>query len=186
MPLDDRVWIIYKISSLPSVNASGKVRQPLGVPVLSGCRCHSKTSPTIKMKCSLVLVVCAFVLVADAGHGQYRSGSHGGGHGYRGNGRRRHGYIESTAVCQEKGGECVMRNECKPQTNLVTGMCDAGDGICCVTRRYACEKWHMGICASAEVGCSEQDGYRTCGMACSEGVVCCVPENMGRGMRPNY
>lgn len=68
----------------------------------------------------------------------------------------------------------------------VQGTCDSDDGQCCVTREFACEKWHSGRCVSEMVGCSDLDGYRTCGMSCSEGVVCCVPENMGQDKRPDY
>ncbi|KAK2159182.1 hypothetical protein NP493_1740g00002 [Ridgeia piscesae] len=136
------------------------------------------------MKCVLVLALCAFVLAADAyrhGQGSYRGGHHGG---HR-RGQRRHGYIDSTAVCVEKGGECMDRSECKTDTSLITGSCDAPDGMCCVTREYACEKWHQGICVSEAAGCSSLNGgYRSCGMPCSEGVLCCVPENMGRGKPP--
>jgi len=50
------------------------------------------------------------------GQGSYRGGHHGG---HR-RGQRRHGYIDSTAVCVEKGGECMDRSECKTDTSLIT------------------------------------------------------------------
>ena len=35
-------------------------------------------------------------------------------------GRRRHGHIESTVVCQAKGGECLVRSECNEEASFVT------------------------------------------------------------------
>ncbi|KAI0213896.1 hypothetical protein LSAT2_001020 [Lamellibrachia satsuma] len=76
--------------------------------------------------------------------------------------------------CAQRGGVCQSTNECDQTTNVLAGYCSEAS-VCCVPKRFVCEKWRSGFCTSDIAKCVSKPGHQVTGLVCSMNSVCCAP-----------